>query len=317
MDAELRKLAAGLATALLLVASSVLAQPDFEAGADAYRRGDYKTALSLFRPLAGNGEAKAQTILGLMYSYGEGVKVDLREAAIWYRRAAEQSYGVAQYTLAMLYLQGKGVPMDRDEAVKWLTLAAKGGHARAKSKLRQMDSVTYSGLAATVEDLLAARSPPGAAQASVDSTASDSATRSENRSEIFVASRMQPTQAAGSTAPAAFSSAPGVEAFVRAWADAWSRQAVDDYLAHYSEEFQPADGSSRAAWEALRRQRLTRPSFIEVKVTDMEMESVDADRARATFRQAYRADRYRDVVVKTLELVRDGDRWRIVGEQSR
>ncbi len=303
--------------ALLLVASSVLAQPDFEAGADAYKRGDYKTALALFRPLAENGESKAQTVLGLMYSYGEGVKVDFREAAIWYRRAAEQSYGVAQYSLAMLYLHGKGVPLDTDEVVKWLTLAAKGGHARAKSRLRQMDSVAYSGLAATVEDLLATRSPPGAAQASGDSTPGNATTRSEHQSEIFVASRMQPTQTAGSTAPAAFSSAPGVEAFVRAWADAWSRQAVDDYLAHYSEEFQPADGSSRAAWEALRRQRLTRPSFIEVKVTDMEFESLDANRAKATFRQAYRADRYQDVVVKTLELVRDGDRWRIVGEQSR
>ncbi len=83
MDAELRKLAAGLVTALLLVVSPVPAQSGFEAGANAYKRGDYKTALSLFRPLAENGEPKAQTILGLMYSYGEGVGVDFREAAIW------------------------------------------------------------------------------------------------------------------------------------------------------------------------------------------------------------------------------------------
>jgi hypothetical protein len=115
----------------------------------------------------------------------------------------------------------------------------------------------------------------------------------------------------------AFSWAPGVDAFVRAWANAWSRQAVDDYLAHYSEDFQPADGSSRAAWEALRRQRLTRPSFIEVKVTGMEIESLDANRARATFRQAYRADRYHDDVVKVLELARDGGRWWIVSELAR
>jgi hypothetical protein len=122
---------------------------------------------------------------------------------------------------------------------------------------------------------------------------------------------------AGSTEPVAFSRAPGVDAFVRAWANAWSRQAVDDYLAHYSEDFQPADGSSRAAWEALRRQRLTRPSFIEVKVTGMEIESLDANRARATFRQAYRADRYHDDVVKVLELARDGGRWWIVSELAR
>jgi adhesin transport system outer membrane protein len=115
----------------------------------------------------------------------------------------------------------------------------------------------------------------------------------------------------------AFSWAPGVDAFVRAWANAWSRQAVDDYLGHYSQDFRPADGSSRAAWEALRRKRLRRPSFIEVKVTDMEIESLDANRARATFRQAYRADRYQDDVVKVLELARDGGRWWIVGELAR
>jgi hypothetical protein len=316
MDAELRKLAAGLATALLLVVSPVLAQSGFEAGADAYNRGDYKTALSLFRPLAENGEPKAQTILGLMYSYGEGVGVEFREAAIWYRRAAEQSYGVAQYSLAMLYLEGKGVPLNTDEAVKWLTLAAEGGHARANRQLRQMDSVAYSDLATSGEDPLTARYPPGAAQASGDSTPSDADASSERRSEIFSASRVL-TRAVGSTEPVAFSRAPRVESFVRAWADAWSRQAVDDYLAHYSEIFRPADGSGRAAWEALRRQRLTRPNFIELKVTDMEIESLDANRARATFRQTYRADRYQDVVVKTLELVRDGGRWRIVGELTR
>ena len=122
---------------------------------------------------------------------------------------------------------------------------------------------------------------------------------------------------AGHTEPVAFFWAPRVETFVRAWADAWSRQAVDDYLAHYSEDFQPADGSGRAAWEALRRKRLTRPSFVEVKVSDMEIESLDVNRVRATFRQAYRADHYRDVVVKVLELARHGGRWWIVRELAR
>ena len=122
---------------------------------------------------------------------------------------------------------------------------------------------------------------------------------------------------AGHTEPVAFFWAPRVETFVRAWADAWSRQAVDDYLAHYSEDFQPADGSSRAAWGALRRQRLTQPSFVEVKVSDMEIESLDVNRVRATFRQAYRADHYRDVVVKVLELARHGGRWWIVRELAR
>ena len=141
-----------------------------------------------------------------------------------------------------------------------------------------------------------------------------------NASTDPVGAQLSPVPAAGTPAPAesaAFSWAPGADAFVRAWANAWSRQAVDDYLEHYSADFRPANGASRAAWEAQRRKRLRRPSFIEVKVSDMEIESLDANRARATFRQSYRADGYQDVVVKVLELARDGGRWWIVDELSR
>ncbi|GMQ76570.1 MAG: hypothetical protein BMS9Abin01_1852 [Gammaproteobacteria bacterium] len=132
---------------MLLVASSVLAQSGFDKGASAYKRGDFETALAVFRPLAEKGDAKAQSILGLMYSYGEGVPVDYRESARWYRRAAEQNSNVAQYNLGMLYLEGKGVPQNTDEAITWLTKAADGGHFRARSELAKLDVGSYSNLA--------------------------------------------------------------------------------------------------------------------------------------------------------------------------
>ena len=132
---------------MLLVASSVLAQSGFDKGASAYKRGDFETALAVFRPLAEKGDAKAQSILGLMYSYGEGVPVDYREAARWYRRAAEQSSGVAQYNLGMFYLDGKGVSQNTDEAIAWLTKAADGGHFRARSELAKLGVGSYSSLA--------------------------------------------------------------------------------------------------------------------------------------------------------------------------
>jgi TPR repeat protein len=148
---------------MLLVASSVLAQSGFDKGASAYKRGDYATALAVFRPLAENGDAKAQSILGLMYSYGEGVPVDHREAARWYRRAAEQSSSVAQYNLGMLYLEGKGVSRDTDKAIDWLTKAADGGHFRARSELAKLDVGSYSDLASAPSESLEA--PPTLAKA--------------------------------------------------------------------------------------------------------------------------------------------------------
>ena len=143
---------------MLLMTSSVIAQSGFDRGAFAYKRGDYATALAEFRPLAENGDAKAQSILGLMYSYGEGVPVDYREAARWYRRAAEQNSSVAQYNLGMLYLDGRGVAQDTDKAIVWLTKAADGGHFRARSELAKLDSGSYVSLASRPNESLEA--PP-------------------------------------------------------------------------------------------------------------------------------------------------------------
>ena len=131
---------------MLLLASTVLAQSLFDKGANAYKRGDYETALAVFRPLAESGDAKAQSILGLMYSYGEGVSVDYRESARWYRRAAEQNSSVAQYNLGMLYAEGKGVSRDKEQAIEWLTRAADSGHFRARTELARLDAGAYSNL---------------------------------------------------------------------------------------------------------------------------------------------------------------------------
>jgi len=67
----------------------VLADP-LEDGLAAYRRGDYATALSLLKPLAEQGDARAQAQLGIMYAEGKGVARDDSEALKWLRKAAEQ-----------------------------------------------------------------------------------------------------------------------------------------------------------------------------------------------------------------------------------
>jgi len=47
-----------------------------EDAAAAYKRGDYATAMRLFRPLADEGDASAQVVLGFMYKRGQGVPQD-------------------------------------------------------------------------------------------------------------------------------------------------------------------------------------------------------------------------------------------------
>ena len=101
-----------------MVTGAAAAGP-FNDGVAAYERGDYATALRLWRPLAEEGDALAQYNLGLMYGKGEGVPQDDAEAVKWYRLAAEQGFAKAQLNLGFMYARGRGVPQDDAEAVKW------------------------------------------------------------------------------------------------------------------------------------------------------------------------------------------------------
>ena len=98
----------------------------------AYKRGDYATAFREWRPLAEQGNAKAQLFLGAMYYQGKGVPQDYVKALKWYRKAAEQGNAKAQFFLGAMYYQGEGVPQDYVKALKWYRKAAEQGHANAQ-----------------------------------------------------------------------------------------------------------------------------------------------------------------------------------------
>ncbi len=91
---------------------------DFSEGVKAYKRGDYATALRIMRKLAAQGDAGAQQHLGVMYSNGQGVPQDFKEARKWNRMAAAQGDVTAQYNLGVMYDKGHGVTQDYGEAVK-------------------------------------------------------------------------------------------------------------------------------------------------------------------------------------------------------
>ena len=105
-------------------------------------------------------------------------------------------------------------------------------------------------------------------------------------------------------------------AMVNAWAEAWSKQRVEDYLAFYASSFVPPGGMSRAAWEAERRQRLLAPGWIAVAAALVDLRTPAPNRAEVEFIQSYKSDGYTDVVVKTLELVVEAGRWTIARETS-
>jgi uncharacterized protein len=120
--------------AAVVVGGTVLAGPVEDAAA-AYKRGDYATAVRLFRPLADDGDASAQVVLGFMYKRGQGVPQDYAAAVRWYRLAAEQGDASAQADLGFMYEMGQGATQDYAEAVRWYRLAADQGVATAQAAL--------------------------------------------------------------------------------------------------------------------------------------------------------------------------------------
>ena len=111
-----------LLTAVALLATSAWAGID--EGLAAYQRKNYREALQQFRPLAEQGNAKAQFALGVMYDNGQGVPQDYAQAAVWYRKAAEQGYAAAQSNLGVMYTKGQGVARSRVVAYALYNLSA-------------------------------------------------------------------------------------------------------------------------------------------------------------------------------------------------
>ena len=95
-----------------------------DAAEAAYEKGRYKATLRLARPLADQGDARAQALMGLLYVNGRGVLRDDREAMKWFRSAAEQGDSIAQLYVGLMFAEGKTVPQDYSEAARWYQIAA-------------------------------------------------------------------------------------------------------------------------------------------------------------------------------------------------
>jgi TPR repeat protein len=117
-----------------IAAASISARADFESASMAYRNHAYEVAFAEFLPLARNGDPRAQTIIAMMYKYGESVRQDYKLAFKWYLAAAEKGYPSAQLSLSELYENGQGVDQDHEKARYWLEKSAEQGSKRAKRR---------------------------------------------------------------------------------------------------------------------------------------------------------------------------------------
>jgi cell division septation protein DedD len=132
---------AALLVSLPLAASPMPANPALAEQAQAqYLRRDYAQAFDNFSTLAAAGDPQAQTILALMYRFGEGVAQDSSQAFYWYREAAMAGYGPAQFQLGDLYARGEGTQADPALAIEWLRKAEAADFSRATARLAELGS---------------------------------------------------------------------------------------------------------------------------------------------------------------------------------
>ncbi len=162
----MRALRAVVVLVLALALPAPVLAADFQDGWEAYKRGDYKTALKEWRLLAEQGDPDAQYYLGRMYDRRIGVPEDNVEAVKWYRLAAAQDDAGAQFSLGVMYEKGSGIPQDYAEAAKWYRLAAEQGHAYGQATVASMYAkgmgvIQNYVLAHMWFDLAAVRFPPG------------------------------------------------------------------------------------------------------------------------------------------------------------
>src|SRR5262245_50861217 len=118
--------------ALLVLIFVAGAHAGFDEGEQAFKRRDFRTALSEFTPLADGGDARAQYYLGLMLVNGLATPRNEARAADYLARSAAQDNAQAQALLGAMYLQGRGVARDEAKGADLVRRAADSGVASAQ-----------------------------------------------------------------------------------------------------------------------------------------------------------------------------------------
>ena len=109
-------------------------------GKAAYERGDYRSALNLWRPLANQGDPQAIHNLATLYYEGRGVLRDYPEAARLFGVAARGGNPNSAMNLGYLYEQGHGTSQNFRQAAAWYAVAAASGVPEAENLLNSLQA---------------------------------------------------------------------------------------------------------------------------------------------------------------------------------
>ncbi len=220
------------------------------------------------------------------------------------------SYATAHENLGDIYARLASEAYDK--ALKLDT-----SNTRAQNKLSMITDL-FSGskrpVGKSVPPVTTASSTSAGATASSPAPASPMADNKKPVIDSKVADN-KPAETKASDTKGADDQEQAVVDAVHAWADAWSDKNIDRYLDSYASEFKTPNGESRKQWESVRRERVGKPGKISVKLDNIQVALEGDSNAKVVFKQSYKASGMDTSSNKTLNLVKEGNRWLIKQER--
>lgn len=300
----------------LLAASPDDAELRFLKGIAYAEQGEDDLAIEVFAGLTVDYPELPEPYNNLAVLFAQRGEYDKARDALLAAIQTHPSYSTAHENLGDLYAKMAGNSYSR-------ALQENQGNDSARVKLSKMNTL----FAAPASTAVAANntSPPATgnntvqqppAQTSQQPTVPEPQPVTSEPATVTQPPVSEPTSSEPA-APNMQAAANEIAQAVGSWAAAWSSQDPDAYLSHYASNFRPNRGLSRSAWAAQRRDRVARPAFIRVDISDLFVDVQDTNTARAVFKQDYSAAGYQDTVIKTLTMTRENGEWKIAREVSR
>lgn len=261
--------------------------------------------------------AESYNNLGVIYA-SRGDYVRAREALEMAVRA-NSGYATAHENLGDVYAllagqaYGKAAQLDKNNrsAPAKLTLVREAVPTAAVAAVsRETASATPADANATAARNGAAAGAGNAAPSTTNTTGASA----EASVPVGVRPLTEDRRNGGAAAAAVDPTITAVLKTLDDWAAAWSRNDAQSYLSFYAPSFKPATGATRAKWEAARRARMARGPKVAVSVSEAKVDVKDADHASVTFKQDYSSESFKRSTRKSLQLLRQGERWLITRE---
>lgn len=273
-------------------------------------------AIRIFSSLAEEFPDLPEPYNNLAVLYASQGQYDKAKGALEAAIRTHPSYATAHENLGDIYAKmasqayGKALQLDKDNAAAQTKLAMIKDVFTGRSK--EVQVATASPPASLAPPNNPPANPPAAAPEKASGKMVEKPEEKVEKPEpkkLAVAEEPSPEQSAGPD------DLDEILQVVNAWAKAWSGKDITGYLTFYASSFRPHGALSRTAWEKSRRERITKPKSIRVAVANPKVSFTDATHATVSFKQSYHSDTLKSNTVKTLEMVKTGEKWLIQQER--